>query len=222
MSNIFLVRHAQSEANVNYNVLHHKTNMKVNLTNAGIQQAIETGHFFGNFLRKTDTLLKDIYLWNSPFNRTRQTASKIKEVLTNVYGQDVKQIESPYLIERNFGLVDADAHYFSRPENEAAKEYFKRHKSSDDEFFCMPPLGEAPFDMAMRMHQFYLHYINTPEMKEHIHIIVSHGASLRGLNLMVHHIPHEKYPGPNPLNASVSTMSPNGLQEIFSPNLKSS
>ena len=56
-------------------------------------------------------------------------------------------------------MVDADSEYHERPENQAALEYFKRHKDSDDEFFCVPPLGESPFDMALRMHQFYLHYI---------------------------------------------------------------
>lgn len=222
MDNIFLVRHAQSEANVDYTLLHKTTNMKINLTQQGVAQAKETGHFLGKLFETKNMANKSIYLWNSPFNRTRQTAKEIRDVLVNNYKQTVNSYESCYLIERNFGLVDADAQYFNRPENEAAKEYFKRHKENLDEFFCVPPLGEAPYEMAMRMHQFYLHYICTPAMADQFHIIVSHGASLRGLNLIVNHIPHEKYPGPNPLNASVSLMSADGLKEIFSPTMKSS
>lgn len=216
MTHIYLVRHAQSEANVDYSILHRITNMKVNLTQNGVRQAQETGHFFSKILQNMPAY--DLVIWHSPFNRTRQTAHHINEVL-QANNFRARMFESPYLIERNFGLVDADSEYHERPENQAALEYFKRHKDSDDEFFCVPPLGESPFDMALRMHQFYLHYIKD---NNKFNIIVSHGASLRALNLMVSHMPHEKYPSPNPLNASVCTMSIEGLKTIFQPKHASS
>lgn len=212
MENVFLVRHAQSEANVDYKVLHKKTNMKVDLTHVGREQAKQTGVFLNNLLKG-----KKVIVWNSPFNRTRQTANFIVTEMSDV---DFVQEESIYLIERNFGLVDAIGDYFDNPSNKDSIEYYKRHNDYGDSFFCKPPLGESPFDMTMRMHQFYNLYIEP--VKDVEHIIVSHGASLRALNLIVTNQKFEKFVSQNPANASVNKMDKMGLKEIFCPVLRTS
>ena len=72
---IYLVRHAQSEANVNFRILRTKTNMSANITDIGHVQAKETGIFLNSVLNKN----ADIKIWNSPYQRTRQTAQIIKD-----------------------------------------------------------------------------------------------------------------------------------------------
>jgi broad specificity phosphatase PhoE len=212
MNSIFLVRHAQSQSNVDNTLLHSITNMKIQLTEIGRRQAKEAGIFLNNHLKD-----KTICLWNSPFTRTRQTAEIIYNELTDVLNKTKK--ESVYLVERNFGLVDAQSNYFEHPNNKAFINYYDFHQSSGDTFFAKPPLGESPFEMSMRMHQFYLHHILTePDVN---HIIVSHGASLRGLNLMVKNLPYEKFISANPANASVNLMSEEGLNAIFCPSILS-
>lgn len=223
-SNVFLVRHAQSQANADYKVLHEITNMKVNITSTGEKQSKETGDFLSSHIKKKlenpsmgEIVTNKIIIWNSPYTRTRQTASIIGKSLNSSSLKDTHEIlskESIYLVERNFGLVDALDDYFDKYTDEAA--YYKRHSLAGDTFFCKPPLGESPFDLAMRMHQFYLQEVVTRPSA--IHIIVSHGASLRALNLMVNNMPYESFLSSNPYNASVSVFGESGLQTIFYPN----
>lgn len=219
-SNVLLVRHAQSEANVDYRKLHKITNMQVDITGEGEVQAFQTGKFLQTYvseLLEKDSSLTGVVLWNSPYKRTRATAKQIRK---NTNFKNYQSYESVYLVERNFGLVDAVDDYFTNTKNAEMHEYYLRHKTSNDEFFCKPPLGESPYDLAMRMHQFYIQEIaSQPHL---VHIIVSHGASLRALNLMVEHMPYEKFLSPNPSNASVNLMNPLGLVEIFCPSLRTS
>lgn len=219
-SQVLLVRHAQSEANVDYRKLHHTTNMKIDITPTGEIQAFQTGKFLQTHIQELlnkNKHINGVVLWNSPYKRTRNTATAIKKA-TNF--PNYKSHESVYLVERNFGLVDAIDGYFDSDKYEDMREYYNRHKINDDEFFCKPPLGESPYDLAMRMHQFYQQEIVSDPYN--VHIIVSHGASLRALNLMVEHMPYEKFLSANPSNASVNLMGPNGLVEIFCPSTRTS
>lgn len=192
--NIFLVRHAQSNANVDNTVLHNMTNMNVTLTENGLIQAKETGEFLSQNIRSQG----GIKIWNSPYERTRQTAKIIKDSFRGkaIFASE----ESIYLSERQFGLIDNIASYNEDYKNEL--EHYNLHREARQEYFVRPPLGESPFDMCLRLDAF-LKMILASSIESQ-HIIVTHGAVIRGLIMMSQKKNYEWYnEQPNPFNASV-------------------
>lgn len=209
--NIFLVRHAQSESNIEPLILKTKTNIGIELSNIGISQAKQTGSFFSSYFKNNK---ENIKIWNSPYNRTRETAFFIKEDLSL---NNIKffEEESIYLSERQFGLVDDVDNYSSCFKHES--NHYQLHKKSNHDFFARPPLGESPFDMCLRL-DFFLKTIlvNEPNIKNHI--IISHGAAIRGLILMQQKKKYEEYTYKNPYNSSVTLIqNDNYLGQIFCP-----
>lgn len=206
---IYLVRHAQSQSNVDLSILKLQTNMAVELSSDGFKQAEETGKFLAEHIKKGK-----IKVWNSPYTRTRQTAYAIKETLKN-NGEIFQEEESIYIAERQFGLVDDVDNYTSYYKHEA--KHYKLHKEHSHDFFARPPLGESPFDMCMRL-DFFIRTILSSESDVEHHIIVSHGAAIRGFIMMHQKQKYEEYNCPNPYNASVRLID-NGQYkgEIFKP-----
>lgn len=210
--NIFLVRHAQSQSNVDPNVLKIKTNVAVNLSPIGVEQAQETGLFIADFLHMPNT--EGVKVWNSPYNRTRQTANAIKDSLTV---RNIKYVEEEtiYMAERQFGLVDDVDGYQKHFQHEA--KHYDLHKQSNHDFFARPPLGESPFDMCMRL-DFFIRTVLASETTVKNHIIVSHGAAIRGFILMHQKQKYEEYNCPNPYNASVRLIKDGEYKgQIFCP-----
>lgn len=199
MKKIYLVRHAQSHSNVNPFALQKTANPSIELTETGIQQATQTAEFLNNLLKDSK---KKLIIWNSPYKRTRQTADIIKNSFT---GQFIAK-ESIYLSERQFGLVDDVANYRHQYLDEV--NHYKLHMESKTDFFVRPPLGESPFDMCIRLDAFLKTVIETSDATEHI--IVSHGAAIRGLMMMALNWKFELYgTEPNPNNASVFVLNLN-------------
>jgi broad specificity phosphatase PhoE len=211
--NIFLVRHAQSQSNEDYKILHTKTNVSVHLTPQGHQQALETGNYFAEHFKDALTYVK---VWNSPYDRTRLTAQAIKDTFESTGVQYVQE-ESIYIAERQFGLVDDTADY---PTNHPdAYNHYQLHSKEKKEFFARPPLGESPFDMCQRL-DFFLRIILANDTNTN-HIIVSHGAAIRGLLMMQQKWNYEKYGEmPNPYNASIHLIEHEVYKgEIFKPTI---
>jgi broad specificity phosphatase PhoE len=210
--NIFLVRHAQSNANVDSTVLHNMTNMNVSLTETGIIQAKEVGTFLSENIRPQG----GIKIWNSPYERTRQTAKIIKD---SFRGKAIFTTEeSIYLSERQFGLIDNTVSYNEEYKHEL--EHYNLHREARQEYFVRPPLGESPFDMCLRLDAFLRTILSSSIESQHI--IVTHGAVIRGLLMMNQKKNYEWYnEQPNPFNASVHGVI-NGVYQgqIFSPQEK--
>ena len=83
--NIFLVRHAQSEANVDKSIYKTKPDYAMELTELGKQQALEAGVKIKEYLSTEYFRPEDehIQFYVSPFWRTRQTYQLIKKSFTN-------------------------------------------------------------------------------------------------------------------------------------------
>lgn len=196
MSKIFLVRHAQSESNHDVSVLTEKTNIGVHLTQKGVLQAREAGLSLAQYHNETKESIK---IWNSPYFRTRETASHIKEALKK---QNISfdEEESIYICERQFGLLDDNPHsHLTHPEEH---NHYKLHANNKHDFWARPPLGESPFDMCLRLDAFIRTVLN--EKPYDNHIIVSHGAAIRGFITMKQKLSFEEYTSmPNPHNASI-------------------
>jgi broad specificity phosphatase PhoE len=76
---IILVRHGESEGNINKKVYNHKPDYALNLTPKGIEQA----RAFGAKLIEICGGKKPLGIYASPFYRTRQTAKFISESFDN-------------------------------------------------------------------------------------------------------------------------------------------
>lgn len=208
--NIYLVRHAQSQSNEDYSVLHTMTNVSVSLTALGHLQAIETGVFLAeHFKDKTS-----VKVWNSPYDRTRLTSKAIKDTFDQMKVQYSKE-ESIHIAERQFGLVDDVKEY--KTNHLDAFNHYQLHAKEKKEFFARPPLGESPFDMCQRL-DFFIRVVLANSQEEN-HVVVSHGAAIRGFIMMQQKWEYEEYMKmPNPYNASVHCIESNIYKgEIFVP-----
>ncbi len=213
---IYLVRHAQSNSNIDARILQNQTNMSVELSDIGIKQATETGAYLAEHLSLSEDNIK---VWNSPYTRTRQTAGILKSQF-DLVGLKYSSAESIYLTERQFGLVDDVANYWQIYKHET--NHYELHKENNHDFFARPPLGESPFDTCIRLDAF-LRTVLAVDTSHNTHIIVGHGAAIRGLILMDQELPFEEYAPPNPYNASVRLIDQGKyVGDIFVPSIRTS
>ena len=146
---IFLIRHGESMANVGENYEKRLPDHLVSLTEKGKAQAYENGVFLANYCKEKGIDLSKARIWRSPYLRTRQTSEEFNKSLGIT---DIK--EDITLTEQQFGMFD------SVPESEwgtkCEKEYdeFLRQVQNQGKFYARLPLGESPFDVAIRIHQF--------------------------------------------------------------------
>lgn len=195
MKKIYLIRHAQSNANVDFTHLREIPNPNVDLTEIGYLQANQSGKFLNKNLKLEET--EKLVIWTSPYYRTRQTA---KVILNNIEHQNISKRESIYLAERQFGLVEEVEDYQNKYPDHV--NHYNFYKNNNVDFFARPPLGESPFDLALRVDNFIKTEINTSPYSNHI--IVSHGAAIKAIILMCLRLEYETYQNfINPNNASI-------------------
>ena len=186
---IFLIRHGESIANVGDNYVERLPDHLVSLTENGINQARESGKWLAEYCKKNNIDLTNARIWRSPFLRTRQTCDAFNESLNIT---DVR--EDITLIEQRFGLFD------SVPEQDWGKLYpneyaeYCRQQSNFGKFYAKLPMGESPFDVAIRVHQF-MGTIHRDMEKHGIDtlFIFTHGTTLRAFLLRWFHYSPEWY-----------------------------
>ena len=107
---IFLVRHGESEGNVDRDVYKTKPDHAIQLTTNGRIQAQDAGQFlhqnyFSNQWDDPAAKLSDARMWISPYDRTRQTAQDLMS--TGLRVESAR--EHIALVEQQFGLFDGVA-----------------------------------------------------------------------------------------------------------------
>ena len=173
---IFLIRHGQSLANTGDNDLARLPDHLVALSEAGIQQAHQAGVWLADYCRANGVDTTRARLWQSPFKRTRQTAHQINQSL---HIADVR--EDITLVEQQYGYFD------SVPEtlwpvlypNEYAE--YMRVRQNKGKFWARTPMGESPFDVAVRIGQFVQRIKRDQAEGVDTLFVVTHGAALRTL-----------------------------------------
>ncbi len=136
-------------ANVGENFEKRLPDHLVSLTEKGKMQAYEQGRWLAAYCAENHVDLTNARIWRSPYLRTRQTSEEFNKSLGI---SDIK--EDVTLIEQQFGLFD------SVPEEEWGVKYqieydeFLRQSQNQGKFYARLPLGESPFDVAIRIHQF--------------------------------------------------------------------
>lgn len=186
---IFLIRHGESVANVGENYEKRIPDHLVSLTENGKQQAFQNGRWLKKHCDEHNIDLSRARIWRSPYLRTRQTSEEFNKSLGIT---DIR--EDITLTEQQFGLFD------SVPEEKWGELYpaefqeYKRQINGYGKFYARLPLGESPFDVAIRVHQFTgtiyrdfeKHGIDTL-------FVFTHGTTLRAFLLRWFHYSPEWY-----------------------------
>lgn len=186
---IFLIRHGESISNAGENYVKRLPDHLVTLTENGLNQAYENGKWLANYCKEKGIDLSRARIWRSPYMRTRQTCDQFNRSL-NI--SDVR--EDITLTEQQFGLFD------SVPEEDWGKLYpnefaeYQRQRSNYGKFYARLPLGESPYDVAIRIHQF-MGTIHRDCEKHGIDtlFIFTHGTTLRTFLLRWFHYSPEWY-----------------------------
>lgn len=182
---LYLVRHGQSEANVNKNVYREKPDHMIGLTPLGTSQAAEAGQYMATQFSGTEKAI----LLRSPYQRARDTEDAIAETMRPHIEE---RVELPELAEQQYGLFDGV------PPDELAttfpEEYsrFILAQKSLGRFWARPPQGEALFDVYQRATT-VAHYIRFAHRRATINnfIIVAHGNWLQCFLMAWCNFPYE-------------------------------
>ena len=193
---IFLVRHGESEANVDHTVYRTVADHAINLSPRGKAQAHEAGQFLQQY-----EYLKGIHprLWVSPYARTRQTADGLEEGAGSDFFFDRR--EHILLVEQQLGLFDGVLEEDRVRLFPSESEHFEKACRYSGRFWARPPQGESRFDVCQRIHQAFGTFQR--DNAEYL-VIATHGTALRAFVMMWCHKPVEWFEfEPNPPNCAI-------------------
>ena len=186
---IFLIRHGESLENVGGNYEQRLPDHMVPLTERGLEQARTNGAWLANYCKEKGIDLSRARIWRSPFMRTRQTADAFNESL------GIKEVrEDITLTEQQYGLFHALP--YDKWEEQYPDEYadYRRQMENYGKFYARPPLGESPFDVAIRVHQFMgTIYRDYDKHGVDTLFVFTHGTTLRTFLLRWFHYSTEWY-----------------------------
>lgn len=186
---IILVRHGESEGNIDKSVYRNKPDYAVMLTNRGIDQALNAGQKIKSLIQD-----EDYGVYYSPYFRTRQTMENILSQLAPTSCIFTK--EDPRLREQEYGGKMRD---YDRVDFEKEREEFGK-------FFYRMNGGESAADVFDRMSDF-LNTLNRDFMKDKFPknvIICGHGMSNRVFVMRFFHIVVEEFEmWKNPSNGEI-------------------
>lgn len=203
---IILIRHGESEGNVNKQHYEEVPDYSLNLTTRGIEQAQQAG-------RKIKEIIGDekLSVYVSPFFRTRQTFAEIrKSIDKNI----MRAIEDPRIREQEWGHL--------RPLGE--NEEIKKERDEYSTFYFRIPDGESGADVYDRVSTFMetLHRDFRKNEFPKNALIVTHGMTLRLFLMKWFHWTVEEFENVrNPKNCQIAIMErqENGKYKLIT-NLK--
>ncbi len=184
---IYLVRHGETEGNIDRSLYRDVADHAVRLTPRGIEQASEAGEFLAS--RLFDAREEEgenfglIRLWHSPYYRARQTAQGILYALGQKFDPESGVLtyrEEPFLMEQKAGLFDGmTEEEFERAYPQEAANYNK-HKGFFGRMYGSTPLGESRMDVVIRVKQLFRTIVEdyTGRNIRHV-VVVSHGVTMR-------------------------------------------
>lgn len=221
---IHLVRHGESQGNVDKRVHEEMADHAIPLSARGQEQAVAVGDFFRKNLpplgRRGFLWLhcQQRRMWVSPYRRTRETASLIEQAAGPGVITDVR--EHPLLCEQQFGLFDGVPDEELPIRFPAEHAHYAKCEKFEGRFWARMPLGESRFDVAQRVHQSF----GTFQRDAANHgiedlVVVAHGVTVRAFVMMWCHLPVEWFERePNPKNCSVRLIE-NGVDKgyVFTP-----
>ncbi len=186
---IFLIRHGESLANIGENYEKRLPDHLVSLSERGLQQASKQGEWLAKYCKDKNIDLSRARIWRSPYQRTRQTSEQFNKFLKI---EDIK--EDITLIEQQFGLFDSIPKSEWGDKCELEFDEYLRQVQNQGKFYARLPLGESPFDVAIRIHQF-MGTIHRDYQKTGVDtlFIFTHGTTLRTFLMRWFHYSPEWY-----------------------------
>jgi len=188
---IILVRHGESEGNLDRSRYQTTQDFALKLTSAGIEQAKQAG-------MQIKELLGDekVYVYLSPFFRTRETFKYIRESIDN---NVTNAIEDPRIREQDWG------HLRHPDDNKGIVE----ERDNFSTFYYRIPDGESGADVYDRVSSFFdtLHRdFKKMDFPENV-LIVSHGLTMRLFLMRWFHWNVEEFESlHNPKNCQIIVM----------------
>jgi len=201
---IVLVRHGESQGNVDPTIHRTVADHVIPLSTRGIEQAREAGRQLDAFYSKlygTWSKRPPIRLWTSPYLRTRQTAD---ELVDHAGGWITDRFEHILLCEQQFGLFDGvpdEELPVLFPQEHA---YYEKTSRFHGKFWARMPLGESRFDVAVRVHQCFGTFKRDVVDGVRDIVVICHGVTLRAFVMMWCHLSPEWFDSePNPNNCAI-------------------
>lgn len=197
---IFLIRHGESICNSGENFVERIPDHLVPLSEKGKEQSEEAGKWLFDYCTENAIDLKNARIWRSPFVRTRQTSELFNESLKI---QSV--MEDITLTEQQYGLFD------SVPEEQWGELFpvefaeYNRLKTNRGRLYARTPMGESPFDVAIRVNQF-IENIRRDNEKDGVEtlFVFAHGTAIRAFLLRWFHYSPEWFEAEkNPRNCYI-------------------
>lgn len=215
---VFLIRHGQSIANIDPSKNKEIPDHKIELTERGKVQAYQAGVFLNEYIRdnlKNNSFLckakyaftgnQDLHrvrIWNSPYERTRQTSSIVYDRCSEVI-EDKR--EHALLVEQRFGIFDGLS---DKERKDLYPEFYKNYekaKMAGGKMWPKMPLGDSRFDVCQRVHQAFGSFHRDAQRHDIENIVViGHGTTNRAFILMWMHYSWEwMHEEKNPKNCSI-------------------
>lgn len=203
---IILLRHGQSEGNVNRQIYEEKPDYSVHLTEVGRRQA----HEVGKVLKKLIGDEEGVKFYTSPFWRARETTAEVKKWFE--YNQLHPVYEDPRLREQEWG-------------HKSGQSYSMIHEKERDaygHFYWRFPDGESCADVFDRISDFLgtlFREFEKENFPENV-IIVNHGMSMRLFLMRWFHLTVEEFESiRNPKNCEFFLLERNnkGKYELKTP-----
>ncbi|MCM3766748.1 histidine phosphatase family protein [Neobacillus niacini] len=172
--NLYVIRHGESQHNVDRTVMAHTHDSQHSLTELGFKQAAITAEFMKPLLNEKTVL------YSSPYLRTKQTAAAIRALLP----EQVPFFENPLIREWELGnLYD-----FNNRTPEAKKEY-----KAAGQFYFRFQNGESLADVYLRATMFMNTVVDRLKQQERYEniVVVTHAAFMHMLLAFLMNMPVE-------------------------------
>lgn len=212
---IFLIRHGESEANLDKGLNASLADHKIRLSERGQEEAktagkvltqhlidtiipaelaLQAARFTRNAAGETVSFLPEGFrpihfrLWQSPYDRTRQTADGVwssLQQIADIPGISLDRREDDLLREQSFGLFDGipDEDLPVLLPREHAQ--YRKFEQQQGRYFAQMPMGESRADVSQRLRTFFGSIQRDREITEDRQhgieniIVVSHGVTIR-------------------------------------------
>jgi broad specificity phosphatase PhoE len=174
---IILIRHGNSEGNVNQDIYSRKPDYTLKLTEEGLLKAREAGQNLTNIIKD-----ETIFFYISPYWRTRMT---FEQIARQFQQEKYKYIEEPRLREQEWGHL----------RSVAETKLIEKERDAFGPFYFRFPDGESGADVYDRVSDFFgtLHRDFLKEDYPENAVIITHGMTLRLFLMRWFHYTVEKF-----------------------------
>ncbi|MBI1275936.1 hypothetical protein GC177_08190 [bacterium] len=206
---IFIIRHAESEGNLDLGMYTRHSDPKVPLSKLGHQQALAAGDWLAQYYKQAGEP-RHVRMYVSPFLRTEQTAAEVAKLMgMRDAGGILESIQQhPLLKEQAFGLFEGLSDLEQQARYPDAYERIGNYYANGAKFYAPFEIvgGESPFKVYERAKHFLGTLIRDQEHNGQMDfVIVTHGVTARALAMALDRDKDDDWfaKEPNPGNADI-------------------